>query len=285
MSDDIQERGLVGQRPIGGGRAWLEQASAFTRRSLQEMRNSRLMVLWIIGFPAIMYLFRATQGTRTSAVADATAAIGTGVLGSMLVCLFLFGNQLASDLEDRRYTAYRSMPIAPSAELAGRMGAALVLAMAAFTVTIAAGLATGAAYGLRGPESVLIVLIAGVLSCLFWMVVAIPVVIVAGNKQIARMVTSFVAVIAFVFTGLNGVVPAQSPIDGPMLNYLPNTLPTRLLVYHLVPAESWIDVGVAPPAMPTGPVFVGVLAAYTGLAIAAGTILVNRALYDRGWRL
>lgn len=261
----------------------LEQARAFTVRSLREVRNSWFMLAWVIAFPAIMYLLRVIQGGEISAAADASAALGTGILGAMFVCLFVFGNQLATDLEDRRYAAYRSMPISPVAELTGRMGAGLVLAAGAFGVTILAGVATGASFGLRGPESIPIVLLAGVLTCLFWMVVAIPFVVVAGNKRVASMMTTLVAVMAFVLTGLNGAVPAQSPIDGQVLNYLPNTLATRLLVAHLVPAENWTALGVSPPALPTEPAFLGLLAAYTLLAVLAGTALVHRTLYDRRW--
>ncbi|WP_226480822.1 ABC transporter permease [Natrinema amylolyticum] len=283
MSTDIQEGYGTERQSSGGRRVWLEQAGAFTRRSLQEARNSRLMLAWVIAFPAIMYLLRAIQGTSGSAASDATVSIGIGILGSMFVCLFVFGNQLATDLEDRRYEAYRSMPISSSADLIGRMAAGFVLAAGAFAATIVAGLATGASYGLRGPESVPIVLAAGVLTCLFWMVAAIPFVVVAGNKRIASMATTLVAVMTFVLTGLNGAVPAQSVIDGPVLNYLPNTLPTRLLVSHLVPAESWTELGVAPPAMPTDPTFIALLGGYAALAVLAGTLLVNRTLYDQGW--
>ncbi|MFB1063544.1 ABC transporter permease [Natrinema sp. H-ect4] len=272
------------ERASGGGwRIWLEQASAFTRRNLQEVRNSGIMLLWVLAFPAIMYSLQTVQGAETTATADASASIGIGVLGSMFVCLFVFGNQLATDLEDRRYVAYRSMPISPSAELTGRMTAGFVLAAGAFTATLVAGLATGASYGLRGPESIPIVLVAGVLTCLIWMVVAIPFVIAAGNKQVATLATTFVAITTFTLTGLNGAVPAQSVIDGPVLNYLPNTLPTRVLIAHLVPAESWTGLGIAPPAMPTGPEFLALLAIYAALAVVAGTMLVNRMLYDQGW--
>ncbi|SEQ94087.1 ABC transporter permease [Natrinema salaciae] len=283
MSAEIQEGYGAERESSDGLRVWLEQAEAFTRRSLQEVRNSRLMLAWVIAFPAIMYLLQTTQEASGSAVSDAIVSIGIGILGSMFVCLFVFGNQLATDLEDRRYVVYRSMPISPLADLTGRMAAGLVLAASAFTVTIVAGLATGASYGLRGPESVPIVLAAGVLTCLFWMVVAIPFVVAAGNKRIASMATTLVAVTAFILTGLNGAVPSQSVIDGPALNYLPNTLPTRLLVYHLVPAENWTELGVAPPGMPTGPAFLALLAAYAVLSTVAGTMLVNRTLYDQGW--
>ncbi|WP_435552997.1 ABC transporter permease [Natrinema sp. CGMCC1.2065] len=267
----------------GSRGVWFAQARAFTDRSLREVRNSGLMLAWVIAFPAITYLLRVTQGTETSAAADASVAIGTGVLGAMFVSLFLFGSQLATDLEDRRYAAYRSMPISSSAELAGRMAAGLVLAAGSFAVTIVVAVATGAAFGLRGPASVPVVLLAGVATCLFWMVVAVPFVVVAGNKRVASMATTLVAVMAFVLTGLNGVVPAQSPIDGPALNYLPNTLATRLLVAHLVPAENWTELGVSPPQLPTEPAFLALLTGYTLIAVVAGSVLVTRTLYDRGW--
>ncbi|MFP8954680.1 ABC transporter permease [Natrialbaceae archaeon A-arb3/5] len=270
-------------KPTAGGRVWLDQATAFAARSLQEVRNSWIMLLWVVAFPAIMYLLTATQGTDSSAASDATFSIGIGVLGAMFVCLYLFGNQLATDLEDSRYVAYRSMPISPSAELAGRMTAGLVLAGAAFAATMLAGVATGATYGLRGPESIAIVLLAGVLTCVFWMVVAIPLVVVADNKRVAEWTTTLLAVSAFVLTGFNGAMPGSAPLDGDLLNVLPNTLPTRLLVYHLVPAENWTELGVAPPALPTGPEHVALLVGYAVLALVVGTLVVNRSLYDRGW--
>lgn len=267
------------------GRVWFDQASAFARRSVQEVRNSWIMLLWVIAFPAIMYLLTATQGTESSAAGDATLSIGIGILGAMFVCLYLFGNQLATDLEDRRYVAYRSMPLSPSAELAGRMTAGLVLAGGAFAATIAAGITTGASYGLRGPESIPIVILAGVLTCVFWMVVAIPLVVVADNKRVAEWTTTLLAVGAFVLTGFNGAMPGGAQLDGDLLNVLPNTLPTRLLVYHLVPAENWADLGVSPPALPVGPEYVALLVGYAVLAAVVGTLVMNRSLYDRGWSL
>jgi len=51
------------ERASGGGwRIWLEQAGAFTRRNLQEVRNSGIMLLWVLAFPAIMYSLQTVQG-------------------------------------------------------------------------------------------------------------------------------------------------------------------------------------------------------------------------------
>ena len=241
------------------------------------------MLGWVIAFPAIMYLFFVAQGSDGPATGDAITSIGIGIMGALFVCLYLFGDQLAGDLEDRRYAAYRSMPLSPAADLAGRMVAGLLLATAAFAGTILAGLATGAEYGLRGPESIPIVLVAGLLTCVFWMITSIPIVLAADNERVAEWGTSLVAVGAFVLTGFNGALGSQSPIEGEVLNYLPNALPTRLLVYHLVPTEEWAELGAAPPAMPTGIEFLALLAGYALLALAVGTVLLNRYAYDRGW--
>lgn len=222
---------------------WLNQARAFAERSLREVAGSMTMLFWVVGFPAGMYLLYTTQRSDTSAALDATISIGIAVLGAMFVCLYLFGNQLVLDVEEDRYAAYRSMPLSPAADLSGRMLAGLVLGTGAFASAIIAGIAASASYGLRGPESVPIALLAGVLTCVIWMIAAIPLVIYVKNERVAEWTTTLVAMGAFVITGFNGALPETTPLNGEVLNLLPNTLPTRLLVYHLVPAESWTKIG------------------------------------------
>lgn len=262
---------------------WLSQVRAFAERSLREVAGSMTMLFWVLGFPAGMYLLYTMQRSGTPPALDATTSIGIAVLGAMFVCLYLFGNQLVLDVEEDRYAAYRSMPLSPAADLSGRMLAGLVLGTGAFASALIAGIATGGSYGLRGPESILIVLLAGMLTCVFWMVVAIPLVIYVENERVAEWTTTLVAMGAFVLTGFNGALPETSPLEGEVLNLLPNTLPTRLLVYHLVPAESWVELGIAPPAMPAGPEYVVLLISYTLVALIGGVVIINRSLYGRGW--
>lgn len=262
---------------------WLNQVRAFSERSLREVSGSMTMVFWVLGFPAGMYLLYTSQRPGAPAALDATISIGIAVLGAMFVCLYLFGNQLVLDVEENRYAAYRSMPVSPSADLSGRMLAGLVLGSGAFASALIAGIVSGASYGLRGPESILIALLGGVLTCVFWMIVAIPLVIYVENERIAEWTTTLVAMGAFVVTGFNGALPETTPLEGEILNLLPNTLPTRLLVYHLVPAENWAEIGVSPPAMPAGPEYVVLLVIYALVALVLGVTLVNRSLYGRGW--
>lgn len=263
--------------------AWLRQVLAFAERCLREVGNSWTMLSVVLALPAGMQLlFGAQLGDAPPELISAWA-VGTGVFGAIYVCLYIFGYQLAGDLEDQRYAAYRSMPLSPSADLCGRMLASLALAAAAFALTIVAGVLTGGSFAIRGPESLPIIVLAFLLTCIFWMVVALPFVAYAKNERVAEYAVPMIAVLAYVLTGLNGVNAATSPIDGDLLNYLPNALPTRVLSYHLVPAGDWAEIGLAPPSMPVGSEFVAVLVAYAAVALVVGTVVVNRALYDRGW--
>lgn len=262
-----------------GPRTRLTQAAAFTDRSLREVLNSWTMLLTAIALAPGMQLLYATRGELSPAM-TASWAIGTGVFGAIYLCLYVFGYQLASDLEDRRYAAYRSMPISPLAELSGRMLAGLLLAATTFALTIAAGAATGAEFGLRGLASVPVVLLAFALTCAVWMVVAVPFVVYAKNERVAEYAVPLIAIAGYILTGFNGVVAELSFVESDVLNYLPNTLPTRVLLYHLVPDAEWAAAGGTAPA---GPEYVALLAVYAAVALGVGTVLFNRVLYERGW--
>lgn len=262
---------------------WLNQVRAFAGRSLREVVNSWMLLGTAIGLPATMYLIPFIGGGEFPPVSRATMSIGTGIFGAMLTCLYVFGNLFVIDIEDRRYAAYRAMPISPSADLAGRMSAALVVAAAAFLSPLIVGVLTGASYRLQGGESIPIILAAGVLSCVFWMVLAIPIVVIAENERYAEWATTSVAIAAVVLTGFNGVTTDISLIKGTTLNYLPNTLPTRLIAYHLVEGDV-AAAGLIPPQLPAAPEYLLILLAYAAVAVAFGTLVLNKLLYyKKGW--
>lgn len=264
--------------------AWANQVRAFAERSLREVARNRIMLFWVIGFPPGMYLlYIVVMGSGAYPPAQqASFALGIGMLGAIFASLFVFGKQLATDIEDQRYAVFRALPIRPSADLTGRMLVGLTLASAAFLSTVAVAALTGASFGLRGVASVPVVLAAGVLSCVCWMVVALPIVAVADSERYADFITSGLATGAFVITGFNGVVPTLSPLDTTVLNYLPNTLPTRLMAYHLVDTTRRTDIGLAPATMPTNPAYLGLLFVYAVVFLAVGAVVLNGALYKRG---
>lgn len=266
-----------------GSSVWLDQVRAFTERCLREVMNSWTMLLTVLALPAGLQLFYGMLWEDVPAAMISSAAVGTAVFGAMYICLYIFGYLLAGDLEDRRYEAYRSMPLSPSADLSGRMLAGIVLAAVAFVSTILAGIVTGGPFAIRGLASVPVVVLAFLLTCVFWMIVAVPFVVYAKNERVAEYAVPLIGMLGYMGTGFNGVMVDLAPIEGEVLNYLPNTLPTRLLVYHLVPADDWVALGVAPPAMPTGPEYVVLMVVYTVLALVVGTVIVNKVLYKRGW--
>ena len=59
------------------------------------------------------------------------------------------------------------------------MRSAIVLASAAFALTILAGVATGGSFALRGLASIPVAVLAVVLTCVFWMLLAVPFVVYA----------------------------------------------------------------------------------------------------------
>lgn len=263
---------------------WTNQVRAFVERNLRQVARNRIMLFWAFGFPPVMYLLYTTVigSGNFSPAQKASFALGVGTLGAMFVCLYVFGDQLVSDVEDDRYAAFRALPISPSADLAGRMLVGLVLAFGAFLSTFVVAALTGASFGLRSIVSIPIVLAAGVLSCVLWMVVAIPLIVIADSERYAEFITTGLATGAWLLTGLNGVVPTQSPLDATILNYLPNTLPTRLLAYHLIETEQLTTIGLAPATLPTSPAYLGLLFVYAVVFLAIGAVVLNRALYKRG---
>lgn len=264
-------------------RIWLRQAWGFSSRCLREVSNSWTMLAVVLALaPGMQWLF-ASQGAEMSGEALASMAIGTGVFGAVYVCLYIFGYQLATDLEDRRYAAYRSMPLAPTADLAGRLLAGLVFATTTFALTLGVAVATGASFALRGPESILVVAFAFLITCIVWMIVAVPFVVYAKNKRIAEYAVPVIGLAGYIMTGYNGIAAEMSFVDVDLLNYLPNTLPTRVILYHLVPGEQWGDIAATPPSMPIGPEYLALLVGYAAVAVVVGTAIASGVLYKRGW--
>lgn len=259
---------------------WTNQVRAFAERNLREIAHSWALLAIAVGFGPFLYLVYLLAWDSVPGTMRASLAIGLGVFGSMLVCLYVFGNQLVVDVEASRYELYRAMPVRPSADLVGRMLAGLVVSCVAFLSTLFVGQLTGASFGLRGLESIPIAVAAFTFSCLLWMVVAVPIVIAANNERYAELLTTLVAVAAVFVTGNNGVTPEMAMIDSELLNVVPNSLSARLLGYHLVEGGEYAEAGLVPPPIPSGFEFVALLALYGLVSLAIGIAFVRTSLYD-----
>lgn len=271
---------------------WLRQARTFVERYLRELARSRTALFWSLGFPAAFYLLTITVFIPMDQIpaafrpeVKATTAISYGVFGSVIVCLNAFAEQLVTDIEDQRYAAFRSLPIRPSADFAGRSAAALLFALAAFAFVLIVSVPTGAAYGIRGIESIPIALAALLLSSGMWLVVALVIAVLTSDARYANIIAVSIALASFFLTGFNGSQPMSFAPSKALLNVLPNALATRLIGYHTVALDSWAEVGWVPPEMPTGPEHLGLLLAYGVVFVLVGGTIMDRVVYKRGaWR-
>ncbi|MFC7081173.1 ABC transporter permease [Halorussus caseinilyticus] len=274
------------ETPTSGTGLWNRQVGAFVRRYLREVVRDRTVLFWSLGFPTVFYLLTITTFIQMSQIPDelhaavkATTALSYGVFGSVVVCLNAFGQQLVTDIEDERYTEFRSLPLSPSADFVGRLVAGLLFAFVAFLFVVAVSVATGAGYVLRGPESILVVALAFVLMAVVWMVIALLIVLTVGNARYANIISLSVALASYFGTGFNGTDVTSFAGSDWLLNALPNTLATRLMTYHLADIQEWEPAGLAPPDPPSSLAYLGLLAVYGVVFLGIGTVLTKKILY------
>jgi ABC-2 type transport system permease protein len=277
---------------LPGSRLWLRQAGAFAARSVRELFRNKTVLFWSIGFPVGFYLLTVTVFVDTTTIpADALPAVkaGTavsyGIFGAIIACLNAFGQQLAIDLEDERYRLYRSLPIGPGADLAGRMAAGFVLSVVALLAAMGVAVLTGATFSLRAATSIPVIAVALLAFAVFWMVAAVVVVSLVRETRYASIITVSIALAAYFLTGYNGGDP--SVFQGPdvLLNWLPNTLATRLVSHHVVVFSGDVSGSAgsgASLAIP-GDVFgIGVLGLWAVGALVVGVAIMRRRIYQRG---
>lgn len=269
---------------------WIRQVWAFLDRNLREMRRSVAVLFWSMGFPAGFYLLTITVFLSTDQIpvetlptVKATIAIGYGMFGATIVCLSAFSQQLVTDLEQKRYAQFRSLPIRPSADFVGRLAAGELFGIVAFGFVLAVSVATGAEYSLRGFASVPVLLVTLVLANLFWLVLALGIATLVRDVRYANIISMSVAMVGYFLTGYNGTSPGMFTGDPKLLNLLPNTLAARITLYQLLDITDWNAARLAPPAMPSDPTYLLLLAGYGIVVFAVGLVVTNRVLYQRRW--
>lgn len=284
--DTNYEPGTPGGTGVGAGR-YLAQAASFAERSVRELFRNRAVLFWSLVFPVGFYLLTITVFVDTTEIPStvlpyvkAATAVGYGMFGAIVACLNAFGQQLAADLDDGRYRLYRSLPISPAADLVGRMVAGFVLSLAALVVAIGVAALTGGTFAVRSLTSIPIVVLAVLTFAIFWMVVAVIVATAVSDTRYAGIVTVSLALAAYFLTGYNGGDP--SVFHGPdvLLNWLPNTLATRLVTHHLVVFQGEAGADVAASLPVPGDVFgLGVLGLYAIGSLLVGIAVMRRSLY------
>lgn len=256
----------------GGIPAWADQVSAFAYRTARDVSRSWTVLGVAIGLPAVMYLL-VTATRDFPPTQKGTFAVGIAVLGAMIASLTVFGSQLAVDAEDKRFHAYRAMVVSPSADIVGRMVAAVGVAGVSLLVGLLVGLASGAPIGVDGIVPALAVFGGFVGVSVVFASAAVPVVMAANNEQYAQFVLSLIAVFAFMLTGYNGVVPSVAVLDASIVRLFPNTLATRTMALQLV-ATDGVEI-----TRTDG--WAVLLTAYGLASVGIAVLLVKVGLYDR----
>ena len=253
--------------------AWLDQVGAFAYRTTRDVSRSWTVLGVAVGLPPVMYLL-LTATREFPPTQKGLFAVGIAVLGATIASLTVFGSQLAVDADDRRFHAYRSMAVSPSADVVGRMLAGVGVAAVSLLVGLLVGVATGAPIGVAGVVPAVTAFGGFVGVSVVFASLAVPVVVAANDEQYAQFALSLIAVFAFMLTGYNGIVPSVAVLDEAVVRLLPNTLGTRAMALQLVTTD-----GVEITQTDGWPALLaGYALAATGVAVA----LVRRGLYDRG---
>ncbi|QLG50810.1 ABC transporter permease [Natrinema halophilum] len=256
---------------------WTGQARTFTRRQLQQLRRNKLIIFLAVGWPVLWYFLTMTvfiQDPDPDRLGYVKAANGItyGLFGAFTVTVAVFAGEFARDLESDRYRKLRAMPVSPTADLAGRFTAGTVLGAGSYVVTILAAAVHGGTFeiGNISPASIAILGLSFVLFCIIAMALAMLLALVIPKPEHMTTIAVVVVLMAFYLTGFNGVSPGMIADDPTFVNYLPNSLATRMQIAAWAGTENVAFM--TPPEAPTSITYVGLLIGYAiGLcAVAVG---------------
>lgn len=253
---------------------------AFALRSLRRELHNRSTLFWTLGAPLLWFALFGVAVGNSGPTERAGMAVAFGIFGTLSATLISFSGFLIRDLRDKRYRKLRSLPVSVSADLAGRFLAGAAMGIVSFGLVIAAGVVTGGNFLVPGPLEVGVVALALLLFTMVGAAVAIFVVVLVREPERVNSLTSAGTFALFIATGYNGLNPGILPESVQWLvNVVPNALATRIALGNLVPAAS--ESALTPPAMPTGPAFVGLLVAYA-VVLSVGAVFVGRKLLHEG---
>ncbi|PSP79006.1 ABC transporter permease [Halobacteriales archaeon QS_1_68_20] len=267
----------------------IQQIRTFMLRSLREMFRSKIALFWAIAWPIFWYgltmaVFIGDLPQDVMAIVKATNAINFGMFGALTVGLVTFAENISSDLEEKRYRKLRSLPISPWADLTGRIFAGFAMAIVSFLALMVVGYLHGAAFQLRSLGSIPIVVLALFLYCVIGMAIAVIVVSVVNRGEYVTAITTTLLLILFFVTGYNGVQPGFVPADTrSIVNVLPNSLATRMEVYHLTELGQLDDIadsGLVPPELPGGPEHLLLLAGFAVALWGLSVAVMKYRIYD-----
>lgn len=286
------------QRPLGQDEyatavPWVRQTKSFALRNLRAMFRTKATIIWGFGFPTFWYLLTSfaflpdaetVGGPAVLADIKGATAVSLGLFGVLTVTLVVFAGALTVDLTEKRYRKLRSLPVAASADLAGRFVAVLGVAAVSYCLVLAVGYLDGAAYAVRGVSSVVVVVGSFVLFSLVGVSIAVFVTWLVEDTDVVLGITNAILLVSYFLTGFNGLSPGMLPeTTRDIVNVAPNALAARLQVWHLTDIQATAadgsSSGLTPPSLPVGTGSLALLVTWAVLLCAFGIAVMTRGVY------
>lgn len=240
------------ERDNGGIRQWFRQAGAFAKRHLRVTARDKIAVAFLVGYPVLWFVSTLWLFVENPEATTITGiGVGFGLFGALTATLSVFAGEFARDLQRDRYAKFRALPHAPSADLVGRFAAGTLVGSASYLTTLVAAYLVGGTFeGWLSPTVWVSVLLTLLAFCIIATSLAILVGSALPKPEYMTVLAVVVALIAFYLTGQNGMVPWMIVGDGQFVNWLPNSLATRLQVVGWVKASGEETAFLTPPDAP-----------------------------------
>jgi len=253
---------------------WHRQTAAFAERHLRGLKRSKLVLVLAVAWPLAWYFLTVVAFLPDDLSGEAEAytlgatAVSYALFGAFTVAVATFAAGFARDNDQGLYRLFRSLPVVPSADLAGRFLAGLTVATLSFGVTMVVAYVHGARFVPR-PTALLVVPLTLVAFCLVALVLSLALGVVVPEPEYVSTIAVVLVLIAYYVTGFNGIQPGMIAEDAAFVNWVPNSLATRMQIHHLFEGDL-SDSGMIPPEMPGGWEYVaGSIAGAAAAAVAS----------------
>lgn len=214
------------------------------------------------------------------ALSKGSTAVSYALFGAFTVAVATFAAGFARDRDRGRYRLFRSLPIAPSADLAGRFVAGVAVAAVSYAVVLGVAYVEGARFAPR-PTALPAVAFGLLAFCLVALALSLSLAVAVPQPEYVTTIAVVLVLVAYYVTGFNGLQPVMIAEEATFVNYVPNSLTTRMQIHHLFDWSPDPESGLVPPEMPAGLEYVGVLAASAAASLIASLGLLRVVGYRR----
>ncbi|GAB3042183.1 ABC transporter permease [Natronobiforma cellulositropha] len=241
-----------------------------------------MIVFLAVVWPVLWYFLTMEFFIDVPADADvgpikAANGMNYGLFGAFTVTVAVFAGEFARDLDGERYRKFRTMPVSPSADLVGRFLAGFLLGVGSYLMTIGVAYAHGGSFGGLGVQTVAVIALTLALFCLIAMALAMGLAIVITKPEHMTTIAVVAVLMAFFVTGYNGTAPSLIAQNAEMVNYLPNSLATRMQIAVWAGAEN-VEF-MTPPEAPVSASYAGILAGYAAVLSATSFAIIKQFGY------